>query len=175
MILKGFKEKSNKKYIAKCAQSRVILSNAEKLQRVGVIVNSHEFSDPEWINRLTSLLKIKANDLKILALFNGKKNETSVYTDTFSEKELGWKGQFKSQSVKDFVANKFDLLINFYETDSLALQTISAATQAPLKVGLHNANPDINDLTIDITIKDKNIFKTELIKYLNILNKLSNE
>ena len=67
------------------------------------------------------------------------------------------------------------MLINFYETDSLALQVVSASANADLKVGLHNANPDVNDLIIDITIKDKNIFKNEIIKYLNILNKLSNE
>jgi len=175
MILKGFKEKSNKKYIIKCAQSRVIAPNANRIKHVGVLVNSHEFSDPEWINSLSEQLKINAKDLKILSLFNGKKNETSVYNHIFSEKELAWKGQFKSQTIKDFLDNKFDLLINFYETDSLVLQVVSASANADLKVGLHNANPDVNDLIIDITIKDKNIFKTEIIKYLNILNKLSNE
>ena len=51
MILKGFKEKSNKKYIIKCAQSRVIAPSANRIKHVGVLVNSHEFSDPEWINK----------------------------------------------------------------------------------------------------------------------------
>lgn len=175
MILKGFKEKSNKKYINKCAESRVVTENKTTIKSVGILVDNKEFSDLEWLNGFTKDLKINQNNLKILSLFNIKKEETSVYTNTFSEKDLGWKGQLKSQIAKDFVANTFDLLISFYETEALALQVITAATDAQLKVGISNANQSINDLIIDTKIKDKAIFKFELIKYLNILNKISNE
>ncbi len=175
MILKGFKEKSNKKYIKNCVKSRVLTPSTAFVNRIGVLVDSQEFSDLDWINNLAKDLKVSQNNIKILSLFNNKKDQTSVYTNTFSEKELGWKGQFKSQVVKEFVATKFDLLINFYETEALALQVVTAATEAQLKVGMYNANQDLNDLIIDVKLKDKSIFKTELIKYLNILNKLNNE
>ncbi|WP_397362501.1 DUF6913 domain-containing protein [Olleya sp. R77988] len=175
MILKGFKEKSNKKYINKSIKNRVVNADNTIIKTVGIVVNSKEFSDLEWINSFVKDLRINQNNLKILSLFNGKKEETSVYNNTFSEKDLGWKGQFKSQVAKDFIANSFDLLVNFYETESLALQVISATTEAKFKVGIANANQKINDLIIDTKIKDKAIFKTELIKYLNILNKISNE
>ena len=75
----------------------------------------------------------------------------------------------------DFVNTKFDLLINLYQSNALALQVVSAATQAEFKVGLYDANQDLNDLIIETKLDDKTLFKTELIKYLNILNKLSNE
>ncbi|WGD34800.1 hypothetical protein [Olleya sp. YS] len=175
MILKGFKEKSNKKYINKCVNNRVVATNNDTIKRVGVLVDNKEFSDLEWINSLINELNVNQNNIKILSLFNNKKEETSVYNNTFSEKELGWKGHFKSQVVKDFVSTQFDLLINFYETNTLALQVASATTNAQLKVGINNANQKINDLIIETTIKDKAIFKSELIKYLNILNKISNE
>ncbi|MGB6267935.1 MAG: hypothetical protein WBF67_02915 [Olleya sp.] len=175
MILKGFKEKSNKKYIIKCTENRVVTENKTTIKSVGILVDNKEFSDLEWLNGFTKDLKINQNNLKILSLFNIKKEETSVYTNTFFEKDLGWKGQLKSQIAKDFVANTFDLLISFYETEALALQVITAATDAQLKVGICNANQSINDLIIDTKIKDKAIFKSELIKYLNILNKISNE
>lgn len=67
------------------------------------------------------------------------------------------------------------MLINLYQSDALALQVVSAATQAQFKVGLYDANQDLNDLIIETKLDDKALFKTELIKYLNILNKLSNE
>ncbi|RAJ17113.1 DUF6913 domain-containing protein [Olleya aquimaris] len=175
MILKGFKEKSNKKYINKCVNNRVVATNNDAIKSVGVLVDSNEFSDLEWINSLINEIKVNQNNLKILSLFNNKKEETSVFNNTFSEKELGWKGQFKSQTVKDFLSTKFDLLINFYETNTLALQVVSATANAQLKVGINNANLEINDLIIETKIKDKEIFKSELIKYLNILNKISNE
>ena len=88
---------------------------------------------------------------------------------------MSWNGQFKSQIAKDFVNTSFDLLINLYQTSDLALQVATAATNATLKVGLKNTNPELNDLIINVNINDKSVFKTELIKYLNILNKLSNE
>lgn len=175
MILKGFKGKSNKKYIKKCIENRVLKPSDTYIKEVGVLVDSNECSDLDWINGLANDLKINQNNIKIVALFNNKKDQTSVYANTFFKKDLGWKGQFKSQVVNNFLNTKFDLLINFYQTDALALQVVSAAAQAQLKVGIYNANQDLNDLIIDSKIKDKSIFKTELIKYLNILNKLNNE
>ncbi len=175
MILKGFKEKSNKKYINKCTASRVVKPTDAIIKTIGVVVDGQQFSDLEWINQLAESLNVNLNNLKILSLFNTKKEEVSVYTNTFSEKDLGWKGQLKSQTAKDFVDTKFDLLINLYQSDTLALQVVSAANQAQFKVGLYDANQDLNDLIIETKLDDKALFKTELIKYLNILNKLSNE
>ncbi|QCE43418.1 DUF6913 domain-containing protein [Psychroserpens sp. NJDZ02] len=175
MILKGFKEKSNKKYINKCTKSRVLVSNNAVIKTIGVLVDSQQFSDLEWINQLAKSLKVNANNLKILSLFNNKKEGIALFGNTFSEKDLGWKGHLKSQTAKDFIAINFDLLINLYETDALALQLVTAATNAQFKVGIYNARQDINDLIIETKLVDKSIFKTELIKYLNILNKISNE
>ncbi|AUC76043.1 DUF6913 domain-containing protein [Olleya sp. Bg11-27] len=175
MILKGFKEKSNKKYIIKCTKSRVLVPSSTVVKTIGVLVDSQQFSDLEWINQLAKSLKVNANNLKILSLFNNEKKEIALFGNTFSEKDLGWRGALKSQTAKDFIAINFDLLINLYETDALALQLVTAATKAQFKVGIYNARQDINDLIIETKLEDKSIFKTELIKYLNILNKISNE
>ena len=40
------------------------------------------------------------------------------------------------------------------------------------KVGLGNVNPQLNDLIIGCDITDINTFKTEMVKYLKVLNKL---
>ncbi|QXP58236.1 DUF6913 domain-containing protein [Olleya sp. HaHaR_3_96] len=175
MILKGFKEKSNKKYINKCTKSRVLVPSNTVIKTIGVLVDSQQFSDLEWINQLAKSLKVNANNLKILSLFNNEKKEIALFGNTFSEKDLGWRGVIKSQTAKDFIAMNFDLLINLYETDALALQLVTAATNAQFKVGIYNARQDINDLIIETKLEDKSIFKKELIKYLNILNKISNE
>jgi len=175
MILKGFKEKSNKKYIDKCVKSRIITINASTIKTVGILVNDIEFNDLEWLNGLSKVLKINTNNLKIMSLTNTKKDEISVYTNTFTEKEIGWKGNFKSEDIKTFVSTEFDLLVNLYETNHLALQLVTAASKAKLKVGIASGEERLNDIIIQTKLKDHNIFKTELVKYLNILKKLNNE
>lgn len=172
MILRRFKEKSNRKYISKCLKNRVVRPDSAVVKKIGVLVVNNEFSSLEWIVSLAKALKVNQNNLKMLSLYNIDEGETSVFTNTFSEKDLGWKGQFKSQEVKDFLNEDFDLLINFYEAKILPMQVVAAASKAKLKVGISNADQSINDLIIDTPIKDKSVFKTELIKYLNILNKI---
>ncbi|AXO78852.1 hypothetical protein DZC78_00085 [Olleya aquimaris] len=172
MILKRFIDKSNKKYVKKSVLNRVVQPNDNKINSIGVLVDNNEFADIEWINNLAQSLKVNQNQLKILSYFNPKKEEISVFTNTFAKKDLSWNGQFKSQIAKGFVNTSFDLLINLYQTNDLALQVATAATNATLKVGLNNTNPELNDLIINVNINDKSVFKTELIKYLNILNKL---
>ncbi len=175
MILKGFKEKSNKKYINNCVKQRVVVTSNSTIKKVGILVFDKEFNDLEWLSNLAKTLKINANELEILSLVSLKKEEVSIFTNTFSEKEIGWKGTLKSQVIKDFVAKDFDLLINFYETENLALQLVTAISKAKFKVGIFKADENLNDLIIQTKLKDQTIFKTELVKYLNILNKLNHE
>ena len=64
------------------------------------------------------------------------------------------------------------MLICYYKRDVLQLNLITAASKANLKVGISRNDERLYDLIIDVALKDINIFKQELKKYLNILNKL---
>ena len=54
----------------------------------------------------------------------------------------------------------------------MQLNLITAASKANLKVGISNEDERLYDLIIDVELKDINIFKQELKKYLNILKKI---
>lgn len=171
MILKGLKEKSNKNYIDKCVKNRVVDSNTNKINTVGVIVDQSEFKDLNWLQSLSSTLNVNPINLKIIALVNPKQKEVNVYDLNFTKKDLGWKGTVKTDILKTFTNTDFDLLISFYKTSKLPLVFLSAITKAKFKVGVL-AEEQVNDLILDIDINNTTIFETELVKYLNILNKL---
>ncbi len=64
------------------------------------------------------------------------------------------------------------MLICYYKEQVLQLDLITAASKANLKVGISRTDERLYDLIIDVALRDINIFKQELKKYLNILNKL---
>ena len=78
----------------------------------------------------------------------------------------------KDSEIKDIIEQPTDLLINYYNKDVLGLALLSAKSSAKFKVGLGNVNPQLNDLIIGCDITDINTFKTEMVKYLKVLNKL---
>jgi hypothetical protein len=63
-----------------------------------------------------------------------KKNETFDYP-VFSNKDLSWTATFDKSEVKEFIAQKFDLLLNYYDTEKPALLLVSNQSKAAFKVG----------------------------------------
>lgn len=75
MILKGFKEKSIKKYLNKLLSEAHEYEADNKIESLGVIVNVDEIQDFNWFNELANALNIHPNKLKIIA-FSTQKKET---------------------------------------------------------------------------------------------------
>ena len=82
MILKGFKQKSIKKYINKLL-SQVPESVADgTIDSLGIIFNLDEIDDFEWFKELSNIIKIHPNKLKIIA-FSSKKEEAQERTSRY--------------------------------------------------------------------------------------------
>jgi hypothetical protein len=174
MILKGFKEKSNKKYLNKLLAQRSVNVDANKVNSLGVILNIDEFDDYEVFRELAEFIKIRSNKLKIIAFSSIKKDAALTWDDCFNPKDFGWGGTIKNTELKTFVDTKFDVLISYYEKDILELKMITAESQAKLKIGILQLDERLNDLIIKTTLKEFSVFKSEVYKYLTILNKISN-
>ena len=58
MILKGFKEKSNKKYLNKLLSERQVNVEGNKLISLGIIFNSDEIHDFESFRKLSEFLNL---------------------------------------------------------------------------------------------------------------------
>jgi hypothetical protein len=74
--------------------------------------------------------------------------------------------------VNDFINEKFDLLINYYDVEKALLLLITRNSQANIKVGFSTIDKRLNYLIIDTKIENHAIFTHELFKYLKILNKI---
>ena len=116
------------------------------------------------INRCQSFIfDINLPNKKQAKLFEGP-----VYSDA----DLGFRGSVKSEEVSDFVATKFDALINFYDEDKLMLNLISVLSVSRFKIGFSSINIKINDFSVATSVNDIAGFTTELKKYLILLNKI---
>ncbi|WP_047546922.1 DUF6913 domain-containing protein [Psychroserpens sp. Hel_I_66] len=172
MILKVFKEKSNQKYINKLLNTRQVRVSNTKMSKVGVILNRSEFSDFEAFRLFLKSLGIQRANTKIITFVEDDKATNELWDTYFNPKDFGWKGKINNVDLKTFVDKDFDVLISYYRENHLALDLVTASSNASFKVGLSNEDQRLYDLIIDIEPKDFKLFSEELKKYLTVLNKI---
>ena len=172
MILKAFKEKSNQKYVNKLLTARKSSVNNNKVKTIAVLLNASEFHEFEVFRVYFKELGLNSPKHKIIAFTLDDKLEHNKWNTHYSPKDFGWKGKINNIDLETFINEPFDVLICYYKNELLQLNHIAAASKANLKVGISTNDERLYDLIIDVTLKEINIFKQELKKYLNILNKL---
>ena len=77
-----------------------------------------------------------------------------------------------NKEVRDFVESEFDWLISYYDIEKAGLMQVTNLSKARFKVGFSSIDKRINHFMIDTNAENYEIFVTELIKYLKILNKI---
>ncbi len=172
MIFKGFKEKSNQKYINKLLIERQVSMKQTKIQTVGVLLNIEEFSNVEAFNQFFNGLDVQQARTKIVLYVEDEKASSDLWGAFFNPKHIGWKGKISHPDLQLFVDTKFDMLICFYKAPYYELDLIAAKSQADFKVGISSRDQRFYDLIIEVAENEFNIFKKELTKYLTVLNKL---
>lgn len=172
MILKGFKEKSNKKYIDTTLKKRIVVGDTNKVKKVGVLVSIEEPIDYNMFRTLSEDLGIEENKVEVIAFTSEKKTENCLFKPTYNSKDLGWKGGMRHQELQAFVNTEFDVLISYYKQGITGLKLITTASKAKFKVGVLTEDERFNDLIIKTELMDFEGFRSELIKYLDILNKI---
>lgn len=172
MILKPFKEKSNQKYIASLISKRQNKVNNMPVKTVGFLFNESEFADFDMVKKYVSNLNINNAHCSILVFTNEKQLEDKDVNTYCNKKDFGWKGNLHNKILKDFINKEFDLLVSYYKHNTTELNLLTALSKANLKVGISEHNQHLYDLVIDVKSNNFDTFKTELSKYLNILNKI---
>ncbi|MCF7561691.1 hypothetical protein L3X39_13670 [Sabulilitoribacter multivorans] len=173
MILKGFKEKSNKKYLNKLLSERQVNVADSKVESLGVVLNIDEVDDFEMFRKLAEYIKVRPNKLKIIAFSENKKEDLNSWDSCFNSKDFGWNGAIKNLELQEFLDSSFDALISYYEKEVLELKLITTLSKAKLKIGILQTDERLNDLIIKTDKKQFDQFKTEVFKYLTILNKIN--
>jgi len=173
MILKGFKEKSNKKYLTKLLANRLVNVGAGEVVSLGVVINIDEINDFEPFRELAQYIKVRPNRLKIIAFSSAKKEDMLTWDACYDPKDFGWNGAVKNVELNAFLDTKFDVLISYYEKEITELKLITAKSKAKFKIGVLQADERLNDLIIKTDLDEFGLFKEEVFKYLNILKKIN--
>lgn len=172
MILKAFKEKSNQKFVRRLLNSKVSAVNTKKLESVGVIIDAAQFSEGDAFKDFIHDLGVPLPKIKIIVFVEDEKKAERLWGNYFSKKDFGWAGKIKHVELQTFLDTEFDALIGYYKNPSLELKLVTAASKANFKIGLSNVDDRLFDFILDVDLMEFEVFKIELKKYLNILNKI---
>ena len=144
----------------------------ESIKSVGILFDDRYFDNESALVKALVDKGIHKEQIKVL-VFKAKikKNEQFDYP-VFSHQDLSWTATFDKSEVKDFIAQKFDLLINYYDDEKSGLLIVSNLSKAKFKVGFSAVDKKLNHFMIDTHAENYNIFVEELFKYLKILNKI---
>jgi hypothetical protein len=172
MFLNYIKDFFTLKLIKKSLSNVKISVTESKVQTVGILFDETYFYEKESLVQSLISFGIVADNISTLVYKDViKKNETFDYP-TFSHKDLSWKATFDNSAVKEFVAQRFDLLINYYDMPKSPLLVVSNQSKAVFKVGFASIDKKLNHFIINTTAEKHEIFMAELAKYLKILNKI---
>ncbi|RDY61318.1 DUF6913 domain-containing protein [Flagellimonas nanhaiensis] len=177
MFFKGlqdkFKVKSGQKFLQEEMQKPPTEVTREKgVSSIGCIVDVDSFQNAEVFYDLIDEYSLRPNAIKIIG-YKREYDKNSPYAiQIYSDKDLGWKGEIENGYVLEFLGREYDMLINYYDQDNLMMKLLSVKTQARIKVGLGALDPKINDLILNTPLNDFALFKSELKKYLKVLNEL---
>jgi hypothetical protein len=142
------------------------------IKSVGLLVDESYFSQKEELLKELFLNGITNDNLKVI-IFRDKLKKNEVYSQpTFGNKHLSWNGNFTEIVVSDFINEKFDLLISYYDLEKAPLLLITHHSKAQFKVGFSSIDKRLNHLMIDTNAENFKVFVNELFKYLKILNKI---
>ena len=172
MFLNYFKNFYIKKYVKNKLSNVTNLFQNAKVTTVGILV------DETLINKKEALIDqlvnngIDVNNIRLL-VFKDKiqKKETYNYP-IFSQSDLSLIGKIINKDAEVFIAEPFDLLINYYDLEKVSLIIATNESKAKFKVGFESIDKRLNHFIIESKIEDYGIFVTELFKYLKILNKI---
>jgi len=150
----------------------LVTRESKGIRSLGCIVDLDKFEKSDLFYKFQDEFSLQPNAVKIIG-YKRFYNKNSPYaTPVFSDKDLGWNGEIENSYALEFLGREYDLLVNYYDEDTLLLNLMSAKTKARIKVGFKKVGPAYNDLMLDTPLKDFQLFKKELKKYLGIFKEI---
>ena len=170
MFLNYIKDFSVKKILKNSLHN--VKSNAlpVSVKTVGLLIDASHFLEKK--NLINELIAngIPENNIKVIVYRDNKKSD--IHTHGFGAKHLNWKGEITDLQVNDFINEKFDLLISYYDVEKAILMVVTHNSKAQFKVGFTSIDKRLNHLMINTNVENYKVFVHELFRYLKILNKL---
>lgn len=151
--------------------------NLEEAKTVGIVFEATDNADFELVKKYITYLREMKKRVKAIGFYNQKNIPALSYSkleyDFFCQKDLNWHNSPNSIYVKNFIDDKFDILLDLNLNDLFPLRYISSLSKASFKVGQKSErNNSIFDLMIETTEgKGLKYFLKNIDTYLFIINK----
>ena len=138
------------------------------IQTVGLLIDSSDFLQKEALIKELVANGIPEENIKVIIYKDRfKLNEVNSQLG-FSDKNLNWKGEITNPNVNEFINEKFDLLISFYDVEKAILMLVTHNSKATFKIGFSSIDKRLNHLMIDSNVQNYKIFTAELFRYLKL-------
>lgn len=174
MFFKKYKEKAAHKILVRglSANSGRHDAGSDKVSSLACVVNLDEFDDVEAFKELARDMQVRQENFRIIG-YTDRKDANAYYgIPVFRDEDLGWKGVIRNDRYQQLLDKPYDMLISYYSRPGLLLGLATFQVNAAFKVGLKGEYEKGNDFIMNITPERFPEFRKELIKYLNILNKI---
>ena len=171
MIFQGFKESILKKKLKKLLfkNDGISTSSSKRIQTVGIITTNEITSKINLQEEIEAILGVR--NVKIYSLRAFNKTDEFSYKH-FTRKDINWKGAFSQTNFKSFLDEPLDLLIGYFNTNDVFLESAVLQSKAQFKVGFSEVNAKLYEIEISEKIAHVTAFTSELKKYLQIIKKL---
>ena len=134
-----------------------------------VIISQESVVDEKVFLILSEMFNISIKKITIIVFSNNqilKINSKFKNRILCSRKDLGISGIFP-QDIKIIFEKKFDLLVNYFDEKDIFPELISLSLKSKLRIGFFKANHNINDIILDISPDQTDLFLNESKNYLN--------
>lgn len=170
-MISKLKQKSIHKVFDKLIRKTGIKhQDSNKIKKVAIVLDNESLINIVLAN-LTNKLPFKKDQITVFTYREySKKQEESP--DFFTENDFGFKASLKSDNLKNFVKNDYDLLINYTKSSNIFTNMVTLLSQAKLKAGFANIDDRLFDIVVSDEAFNEAILNQELKKYLTILNKI---
>jgi len=122
---------------------------------------------------LAKVFKIPTKNIKLVVISIKQLIEIKSFKGQIfnCSKELtGFWGKLP-ETLDSFIDQEFDLLINYFENDSLLASWLSANCKGKLRVGFYKTDKELNDLILNIKPTETELFISQSTIYLKALLK----
>jgi len=115
--------------------ARRSMLNFKAASTIGLLFNATDRNEYIQVEKFMNSLKKRKKSVKIMAFVDSKTPNEANPFPYFSRNNLNWYEIPSSDSVKDFIHIKFDILINLCTTSSLPLEYICAVSSSKFRIG----------------------------------------
>ena len=135
------------------------------LRKVGIIFENDYYFDEIFIDQLIENLNIRKKNIYLMNF--GKNFFEFDNSFRFEKSDFSFLGKI-SGNLKLFLEADFDLLINYFNSNSYEINLFSLKCKKKISAGFINTDSRVNDIIFNFSPNKKKLFIEEISKYVKI-------